>query len=79
MQLVSSVEKAVDELKAAGHAFKVSRIAVMGCEVNGPGEACDADIGIAGAANHKGILFKNGRRIATLEANELLPALLKSL
>ena len=79
MELVSAVEKAIDELKASGHKFKVGSIAVMGCEVNGPGEASNADIGIAGAANKQGILFRKGRKIATLGAGELLPALLKEL
>ena len=79
MQLVSAVEKAIDELKASGHKFKVGSIAVMGCEVNGPGEASNADIGIAGAANKQGILFRKGRKVATLESGELLPALLKEL
>lgn len=79
MELVSQVENAVNEMKAAGKKIKVRKIAVMGCEVNGPGEASDADIGIAGAANHGGILFKKGQKIATLSAEELLPALLKEL
>ena len=79
MRLVSAVEKAIDELKASGHKIKVGKIAVMGCEVNGPGEAADADIGIAGAANKGGILFRKGQKIATLEADELLPALLREL
>ena len=79
MHLVSEVERAIDELKASGHKFKVGSIAVMGCEVNGPGEASNADIGIAGAANKQGILFRKGRKIATLESGELLSALLKEI
>ena len=79
MRLVAAVEKAIDELRASGHKFKVGKIAVMGCEVNGPGEAMDADIGIAGAANGQGILFRKGSKVATLKADELLPALLKEL
>ena len=42
------------------------KIAVMGCEVNGPGECADADIGIAGA-NGKYVFFKHGKRYKTVE------------
>ena len=42
------------------------KIAVMGCEVNGPGECADADIGMAGA-NGKYVFFKRGKRYKTVE------------
>lgn len=42
------------------------KIAVMGCEVNGPGECRDADIGIAGANGHC-VFFKNGKIYKTVE------------
>lgn len=51
-------------------------VAVMGCVVNGPGEAREADIGIAGG-DGCGMLFEKGQQIAKLPYNELLPALLK--
>jgi len=47
------------------------KIAVMGCEVNGPGEAREADIGIAGSRS-KGILFKRGAIIRRCDKNDLL-------
>ena len=43
------------------------KIAVMGCEVNGPGECSDADLGMAGA-NGKFIFFKHGQKYKTVEA-----------
>lgn len=46
-------------------------IAVMGCPVNGPGEARHADIGIAGA-NGEGYIFKKGEIVARVAFNELL-------
>jgi (E)-4-hydroxy-3-methylbut-2-enyl-diphosphate synthase len=49
-------------------------VAVMGCIVNGPGEAREADIGIAGGKG-KGILFKKGRIIKRLKEEELLDEL----
>lgn len=79
MELVTQVEHAVERMKGEARQINLRKIAVMGCEVNGPGEAADADVGIAGAANHGGILFKHGRKLATLKADELLPALLKEL
>ena len=43
----------------------------MGCEVNGPGEAREADIGIAGSSS-KGVLFKKGVIIKKCRSSELL-------
>ena len=50
-------------------------VAVMGCVVNGPGEAREADVGIAGG-DGCGILFVKGRQLKKLPYDELLPALL---
>ena len=51
-------------------------VAVMGCVVNGPGEAREADIGIAGG-DGCGLLFEKGQQICKLPYEELLPALLE--
>ena len=71
IRAVENVEKLVDSIKADGGKITLRKIAVMGCEVNGPGEAADADIGIAGG-NRKGslILFRKGVRFAVLPENE---------
>jgi (E)-4-hydroxy-3-methylbut-2-enyl-diphosphate synthase len=53
-------------------------IAVMGCVVNGPGEAREADFGIAGGKG-RGILFKKGKILRTVKEDELLDALLKEI
>ena len=52
----------------------------MGCEVNGPGDAADADIGIAGG-NRKGslILFRKGERFALLPEEETYVLLEKTI
>ena len=47
----------------------------MGCVVNGPGEAKDADVGIACGKN-RGILFKNGKQIGVVEGKGFLQALM---
>lgn len=51
------------------------KVAVMGCAVNGPGEAREADFGIAGGKG-MGLLFRKGEIVANLPEDELLPALL---
>lgn len=58
---------------------EVFTVAVMGCVVNGPGEAKGADIGIAGGRD-KGIIFKKGEVVRTVKGDEnLLPAFLEEL
>lgn len=51
-------------------------VAIMGCVVNGPGEAKEADIGIAGGKG-EGIIFKKGEIIKKLPEEQLLSALLE--
>lgn len=53
-------------------------IAVMGCVVNGPGEAREADIGIAGGKGF-GILFKKGKTVKKVSEDRLLEALLEGI
>ena len=50
------------------------KVAVMGCVVNGPGEAREADIGIAGG-KHEGLLFRQGEIIRKVPEDQLLAAL----
>lgn len=59
--LAEHVEKVVCELKAAGRKIPHRKIAVMGCPVNGPGEARDADLGIAGTRTGQLIIFRGGQ------------------
>ena len=68
--LVNQVDAALKDCK------KPITVAVMGCIVNGPGEAREADIGIAGG-DGCGMLFEKGVQIEKLPYDELLPALLK--
>ena len=51
-------------------------VAVMGCIVNGPGEARHADVGIAGGRG-EGVLFKKGQIVAKVPENQLVPELMK--
>lgn len=54
------------------------KIAVMGCVVNGPGEAKDADVGIAGGKG-VGLLFQKGEIIRKVPENELVEALMQEI
>ena len=54
------------------------KVAVMGCVVNGPGEAKEADIGIAGGIN-KGLLIKKGEVVKTVNEEDLLETLRQEL
>ena len=53
-------------------------VAIMGCAVNGPGEAREADIGIAGGKN-EGLLFKKGKIIKKIPQNEIVEVLEKEI
>lgn len=69
IKLAHQVEKAVANIK------KPLRIAIMGCIVNGPGEAQEADIGIA-AGKKCGIIFSKGKIIEKVKEVELFPRLM---
>ena len=68
--LVNQVDEALKDCE------KPITVAVMGCVVNGPGEAREADIGIAGGDGW-GMIFEKGEQVEKLPYDELLPALLK--
>ena len=70
ISLVNQVDEALKDCQ------KPITVAVMGCIVNGPGEAREADIGIAGG-DGCGMLFEKGEQIMKLPYEELLPALLQ--
>ena len=78
LPIVEAVEEEVSRLKAAGHRLGVRKIAIMGCVVNGPGEARDADLGIAGG-KHEGVLFKHGEVVRKLDEDDLQAAILAEL
>ena len=55
---------------------KPIRVAVMGCVVNGPGEAQDADVGIA-CGKGRGVIFKHGEQVGVVDEEDFLTALMK--
>jgi (E)-4-hydroxy-3-methylbut-2-enyl-diphosphate synthase len=74
IKLTSRVESALQNHVGLG--TKPLKIAVMGCLVNGPGEARDADIGVAGGKG-KGDIFVRGKVVKTVTEDEIVPQLLK--
>ena len=69
--LATEVEAKVKELKLK----TPMRVAVMGCEVNGPGEARDADVGIAGGVG-VGLLMREGKIVRKVKEEEMVEALM---
>jgi len=72
VKLARRVQEALRQME------KPCRVAVMGCVVNGPGEAADADFAVC-AAKDKAYFYRNGRRIATVPEAEIIPRLLEAL
>jgi len=62
-ELLSSIDKPI-------------KVAVMGCMVNGPGEAMDADLGIA-CGKGRAVLFKKGEKVGVIEEKDFLTALMR--
>ena len=73
IDLIGLVNEVDEALK---NCSKPITVAVMGCVVNGPGEAREADIGIAGG-DGCGMLFEKGKQVEKLPYDKLLPELLK--
>ncbi len=72
------IKKALDEKVGKDKRLLLLNVAVMGCEVNGPGEAKHADIGVACGKNYA-ILFKKGRIIRRIKAKDIKRELLKEI
>ena len=73
---VDVIKVANDAMKAFGDRQLPLQVAVMGCVVNGPGEARDADIGIA-AGNKRGHLFIKGQNVAVVPEDEMVEQLVE--
>ncbi|WP_028829891.1 flavodoxin-dependent (E)-4-hydroxy-3-methylbut-2-enyl-diphosphate synthase [Proteocatella sphenisci] len=72
IELAESIEEKTKNIK------KPITVAIMGCAVNGPGEASEADIGIAGG-NGEAILFKKGKIVSKFSEDEIEAVLLKEI
>ena len=74
IDLITLAER-VEQALAAITPKRPRKVAVMGCAVNGPGEARDADLGIAGGRG-RGIIFRRGEKVAAYPEDELFDAFL---
>lgn len=72
IKLTNEVEKRLEGIE------KNIKVAVMGCAVNGPGEAREADIGVAGG-NGCGLIFRHGEVIKKVAENEIVEALIQEI
>lgn len=72
IKIAQEVEKKLENIN------KNIKVAVMGCVVNGPGEAREADIGIAGGKG-EGIIFKKGKIIKKVKEENLIEELMKEI
>ena len=71
-KITEELEKATKDIK------KPMTVSVLGCAVNGPGEAREADLGVA-AGKGQGILFKKGKHFKTVKEHEIIDELLKEI
>jgi len=74
MKLVKDVEDRIGGLELP----RPVKVAILGCVVNGPGEASEADIGIAGGRG-KGMLYKDGKLVRSFKETEIVDELVKEL
>jgi (E)-4-hydroxy-3-methylbut-2-enyl-diphosphate synthase len=78
-RLAIDLEKIIADLEKRLEGKKTPvKISVLGCVVNGPGEAREADIGIA-AGNGKGVIFRNGEIVRNVQEVEMVDALLEEI
>jgi len=74
MKLVKDVEDRISDIELP----RPIKVAILGCVVNGPGEASEADIGIAGGRG-KGMLYKDGKLVRSFKENQIVDELVKEL
>lgn len=72
IEIAERVEKALEKNRSG------LKVAVMGCAVNGPGEAREADVGIAGG-NGEGLIFKKGKIVKKVPEDQLFDALMEEI
>jgi (E)-4-hydroxy-3-methylbut-2-enyl-diphosphate synthase len=84
-RIASEVSEAVGRMESSrteiartnGHMDALT-VAIMGCAVNGPGEASHADLGVA-CGEGRAVLFKNGTIVTSMDEYEFVSALLKEI
>ncbi|MEA3328199.1 MAG: flavodoxin-dependent (E)-4-hydroxy-3-methylbut-2-enyl-diphosphate synthase [Candidatus Omnitrophota bacterium] len=77
IKIVKQVKKRLNQLTISDHCSPV-KVAIMGCVVNGPGEARDADVGLAGGRK-SGIIFRKGKIVKKVGEKEMVDELVKEI
>ncbi|MCM8810861.1 MAG: flavodoxin-dependent (E)-4-hydroxy-3-methylbut-2-enyl-diphosphate synthase [Candidatus Omnitrophica bacterium] len=77
-KVLEQIKRELKKIEKEYPKIKKLKIAVMGCSVNGPGEAKQADIGIAGG-DKKWVLFKKGKIIGTYPEDRIIEELMKNI
>lgn len=78
VNLISIIDKFQDEIVKKNLVYKPIKVAIMGCEVNGPGEASSADVGIAVGKN-SGVLFVKGKILRKVDINSCVEELVEEI
>ena len=78
ISLISMLEEFERRVDEEGLRYKNIKVALMGCVVNGPGEAREADVGIAGGIG-EGLLFKKGQIIRKIKEEKLIDELIREI
>ena len=78
IDLISLVERFEREAEKRGLTDRPCKVAIMGCIVNGPGEAREADFGVAGGKG-EAIFFRKGQIVRKIKENEIIETLLAEL
>ncbi len=78
VNLIDLVSKFEEEIEKKNLVYKNLKVAIMGCEVNGPGEASSADLGIAMGKN-SGILFIKGKTIKKVDLQSCIQELVEKI
>jgi len=78
IRITRKVKSLLEKAPGLNNKNKNIKVAVMGCVVNGPGEAAECDIGIAGGKGF-GFLFKHGQRIRKIPESQIVTELIKEI
>ncbi|MFH1045821.1 MAG: flavodoxin-dependent (E)-4-hydroxy-3-methylbut-2-enyl-diphosphate synthase [Candidatus Omnitrophota bacterium] len=78
VKIAQNFKKRLDSILTTHHSIRPLTIAIMGCEVNGPGEAQEADIGIA-CGKACGVLFKKGKIVKKVPESQIVTVLIEEL
>ena len=78
IDLIRLLSEFKERVRAEGLDNKNLKIALMGCVVNGPGEAREADLGIAGGKG-EGLIFKKGEILRRVDESRLIDELIKEI